>query len=236
MAKRNDILKQKARVLRHEGLSYDKIFQKIGVAKSTLNYWFRDLPRSPYQRDPRVRRAHLARVRPLAANVIRAKRNARLMAAEKKAIEEVSQFPLEDKMVQKSLLALLYWAEGAKTHPSGFKFANTDPALALLFLTLLRGTIPIDEKKIKIYLHCHHYHNIAEIRKFWSKVLDVPISQFAKVHLKSRKKTKRKRKNFAGICFIRYGKGAEELKQELLSVARAIQARITKPCPHSSIG
>ena len=107
----------------------------------------------------------------------------------------------------------------------------TIPALSLLFVTLLRNAFALDEKKIRIKLYVHYYHKIKEVRTFWSKLLGVPESQFEKVYVKPRSKTRRFRKNFVGICFVKYGIGAEALKQELLITARAIQEKVTNHAP-----
>lgn len=233
MAKGNDKLKKKIRALRTKGLSFTDLSRKFGVAKSTLHYWLADLPPSRFQRDPQFRLRHLARIRPLANRAIRAKKMVRVAAIKNKVQQEVDKISLNNPGVQKALAAMLYWAEGNKT--SAFRFANTDPALALLFLTLLRDTFKIDEREIKVTLYLHHYHNVAKTRDFWSKLLDVPKSQFAKVYIKSRKNTKRKRKNFVGICFIGYRRGCEDMKRELLFLARAIQEKITKHTEHALI-
>lgn len=227
MAKRNTSLRQKARALRIKGHSYNKISKLLSIPKSTLHYWVYDLPKSPFQLNPKLQLAHLAKIRILAQRVLRDQKLNRIEAIRQKVLQDVKGFPLENVGVQKALAAVLYWAEGTKTERSIFQFANTDPALSLLFLTLLKNGYDVSTENIKIRLHLHHYHNVSKARRFWAKVLDIPESQFEKIFIKSRKNTKRKRKNFAGICFIRYRKGAEELKQRLLMTARAIQTEIT---------
>lgn len=236
MAKRNNQIREQARNFRLNGVSYDKISKKLGINKSTLHYWFLDLPPSRYQIDPNYQHQHLAKVRMLASKAIRAKKEARIEAIRQKVLDDIKNFSFNDLKVQKAILSVLYWAEGSKTSTSAFKFANTDPALSRLFLTLLRNTCKIDETKIRVKLYLHYYHKIKETRGFWSRLLEVPGLQFERVYIKSRKKTKRKRRNFMGICFIKYGRGSEHLKQELLITARTLQQKITKPCAHSSIG
>lgn len=219
-------IKEKARKLRKAGKSLIAIAKLLNISKTTLYYWFLDLPPSLFQSDPQIRRLHLARVQVLATAAIKAKRQARLENIKKKVLTELKDFPFHNTLVQKALLSFLYWAEGTKTKKSHFKFANTDPALCLFFITLLRKAIDINEKNIRICLYLHHYHNVSRTRNFWSQLLSVPKSQFEKIYIKSRKKTKRKRKNFAGICFIKYGVGGENLRQEMLYYARGIQEKL----------
>ena len=116
---------------------------------------------------------------------------------------------------------MLYWAEGAKGEKSGpIKFANTDPALAFLFISLLRSAYLLDEKKFRVRLHLHYYHNHTEAVAYWSNLLRVSKSQFGKIHVKKRSARKRFRKNFAGICFVVYHD--TNVRDELTAIARAI--------------
>ncbi len=124
----------------------------------------------------------------------------------------------------------MYWAEGNKCEKAcGTKFANTDPNLAKLYVTLLRKCYNITEVKLKIGLYVHYYHSIKKTKKFWSKMLGIPLAQFYKVYVKKRSKTKRFRKNFAGICFIYYGDS--KIRKELLELGYTLQKLITKSAP-----
>ncbi|MEK7515349.1 MAG: hypothetical protein AAB555_00235, partial [Patescibacteria group bacterium] len=119
------------------------------------------------------------------------------------------------------ILAMLYWAEGGKSERAGgLKFTNTDPALAKLYISLLRLAYQLDESRIRVRLHLHYYHRHREAVAFWSKLLDVPSSQFGKIYVKKRSVLKRFRKNFQGICFINYFDGA--VRRELLSLGQQI--------------
>ena len=120
---------------------------------------------------------------------------------------------------------MLYWAEGAKSG-SEVNFANTDPKLSLLFITLLRECFEIDEKRLRLRLHVHYYHKKKTVRKFWGELLNIPQDQFQKIYVKKRSKTKKFRQNFAGICFIRYGDVA--IKDKIMQFAFAIADKIVK--------
>ncbi len=104
----------------------------------------------------------------------------------------------------KILLALLYWANGAKYPSSNFvSFSNSDYVLVRTFLRLLRRTFKIDEKKFRVHLQLNIQHNKKEIIKFWSGCLGIPKQQFYDpTILKSPKKSRFK--NNYGICAVRY--------------------------------
>ena len=168
-------------------------------------------------------RLHMKRIQKLATIAIRRERVERLEAITSRVKKEVSLFPVNNIVYLKSMLSMLYWAEGSKGRGQ-IVFANTDPKLALLFLTMLRKVYRIDESKLRVRLHLHSYHNVDQSTKFWSDLLKISESKFGKIYIKERSKTKKFRENFAGICFIKYY--SENLRFEILEVADQIAKKI----------
>lgn len=199
------------------GKTYPEIQKKFPIPKSTLSTWFKNAGKKP---DRTRQLEHLKRIRPIAVATIHRKKEARVTLATDVATKELNRLPLKNKSVQKALLAMLYWAEGAKSDRTGLRFVNTDPVLAKLYISLLRLTYTLDESRIRIRLHLHYYHRHREAIAFWSKLLGVPSSQFGKIYVKKRSVLKRFRKNFQGICFINYFDGA--IRRELLSLGQQI--------------
>ena len=175
--------------LRKAGKTYAQIREQFHIPKSTLSIWLGK--KYPGVFDRKAQLKHLKRIRLLSAETIRNGRIARNIIPAEKGRAVAKIVPIEDVTVLKSLLAMLYWAEGSKYEGvGGLKFVNTDPRLALLYLSLLRSCFPIDEKKLRIRLHVHHYHDKKKALKFWSKLLNVPQSQFWKLYVKKEKQTK----------------------------------------------
>ena len=199
------------------GKTYPEIREKFLIPKSTLSTWFKNAGKKP---DRRRQLEHLKRIRPIAMATIHRKKEARIALATGVATKELERLPLKNKSVQKALLAMLYWAEGAKSDMTGLRFVNTDPVLAKLYIWLLRSAYTLNESRIRIRLHLHYYHRHREAIAFWSKLLEVPSSQFGKIYVKKRSVLKRFRKNFQGICFINYFDGA--IRRELLSLGQQI--------------
>lgn len=215
-------VKNKAAALRKSGLSYGEISKNLGVAKSTLFEWISDIKRPGFITKAE-RLKHLERIRVLAAKAHHKKREQRLKIISDRIQREVQNYPLQDIRYFKSMLSMLYWAEGSKGRGT-VRFANTDPELSRLFLTLLRKCYQIDETKLRARLHLHYYHNIRKTKKFWSDFLNIPEDRFGKIYIKRRNRSKRFRKNFAGICFIKYH--SEDLRFELLETGKFIANRL----------
>lgn len=234
MQKKSYTLKEKEEVkqLILAGKSYREIRELLGVPKSTISTWFGKTIKKPITRKAMLE--HLAKIRKLAVVALKnkwkkkRKEGARLL--KEKIEKEIESYPLGDIGFYKSLLAMLYWTEGSKYKGvSKTTFINTDPNLLLLYITLLRKCYDIDESKFSIWLRVHYYHSIKKIKNFWSKLFNVPLSQFYKVSVKKRSKTKRFRKNFAGICSIHYKDSS--IGKELLEIGRVLQKFICKNAP-----
>ena len=215
----SDSIKNKAREMRLRGLSYGDITSELKIAKSTLHTWLYPIKR-PYAEIQFERIQHLNNIRPLAVNKLKLLRENRLKEITNRVQKEIDDFDINNLGMNKAMLAMLYWAEGSKNR--GFvDFANTSPELSLLFITLFRKCYLIDEDKFRIRLHLHYYHNITETRNYWSQLLNVPVSKFGKIYIKKRGNSgKRFRKNFYGICFIRYYD--EKLRFELIETGRLL--------------
>lgn len=227
MKRWSDDLKEKVRVMRLGGSTYSQIRQNFQIPKSTLSEWCRELPR-PKHLYFENRRQWLEDIRKISSESIKRKRNLEVEMIAQKVKQEVKSWDfLGLESVQKSLLGILYWAEGQKLPLRGspVKFVNTDPRLVLLFLTLLRNCYQLDESKLRVRLHLHWYHNIGKIRKFWSELLGIDESRFGKVYIKRRSKTKKFRKNFAGICFVIYYD--VDLRWEVVHTGYNVQGVIT---------
>ena len=218
-------VKSQVERLRKAGKTYSQIREQFPIPKSTLSVWLGEKYKGVFDRKAQLE--HLKKIRILSADTVRKKRIARNLIPTEKGLAVAKIVPIEDVSVLKSLLAMLYWAEGSKYEGvGGLKFVNTDPRLVLLYISLVRACFPIDEKRFRIRLHIHHYHNKNEVTKFWSKLLNVPQSQFWKLYVKKRSPQKRFRKNFMGICFIYYTGNA--IRIELLELAYALYARVAK--------
>lgn len=211
-------VKEKVALLRTQGKSYAEIRKEFPIPKSTLSVWLGEKCAGIFDRKAQL--THLKRVRPLALRAIQ-KRVLTENAHFSKIGKEIAAKISADTNFYKAMLAMLYWAEGAKHRQvSGLKFVNTDPKLALLYLSLLRKSYEIDEARLRIRLHLHSYHHQEKSIDFWSQLLQVPRSQFGKLYIKPRSKTRKFRENFMGICFISYGEN--KIRKEILSLAYAL--------------
>jgi transcriptional regulator with XRE-family HTH domain len=165
-----DELRERARDLRAQGWYYGQIATELGVAKSTLSMWLRDLPYPAFDQV-----GHCARMREAqrpAWDRIDAERTATRSGATSE-IGEVSDRELW------LLGVALYWAEGAKSKPYRRRecvvFTNSDPVMLRLFcrwLTLLG--LPQDRWRLQV--HIHETSDADAAARFWATTRLVRVS------------------------------------------------------------
>ena len=149
-----DELRAKARELRGQGLDYEEIAAALGVAKSSVSLWVRDLPtpaRLSYE-ECRKRSAEGA-ARYWAAE--RPVREARRTAIRVVAAAEIGELSDRELLIAG---AIAYWCEGTKRKPhrpsARVVFINSDAGLIQFFLRFLdsTGTTRAD-LTFRVYLH-----------------------------------------------------------------------------------
>ncbi len=217
--------------LREQGHSVNEIVEHVGVAKSSVSVWVRNVPLTPEARTRLLTKIKLGQM-------ISAERKHERM---RHLLDEYFQAALREvgsggfqRVHGKILCALLYWCEGTKNHYQGVTFVNSDPRLIKLFLRLFRESFDVDERKIKPRIHLHEYHDSQRQLTFWSEVTNIPESQFSRPYLKPHT-GKRIRKDYPGCIAIRYG--SADMARQLLSVAKAFFASyggVAQLAEHSS--
>lgn len=169
---RSKILTEKRQLalsLRTKGYTYSEIIDEVGVAKSTLAGWVKDIF------PPNAER----RIREIAAKKYRKKIQEWSKFRTNKLLEEArndqENYAKEIWSLSKKDLLLvgtsLYWAEGGKTNRWSFTFYNSDPGINQIMMRFLREICIIDDKKIKIQLVLHQNIKEAAAKSFWAKVL-----------------------------------------------------------------
>jgi hypothetical protein len=208
--------KEAALQLRREGYSLGEIARVVGVSKSTVSLWTNGLALSSLAR-ARIESRKTAGQR--AAQESKRAATARSLAeAREEAASVISQVP-KTKKVASAMLSLMYWCEGTKRrNDSEFTFSNSDPLIIGAFMRLLRTAYPIDERKLRVRMHLHEYHDEAAQRAYWSRITAVPAAQFKSTYRKPHT-GKTMRPGYPGCVHIRYHD--VRLARAVSAVARA---------------
>jgi transposase-like protein len=191
--------KNKAVKLRLKGYSIKEVAKTLSIATGTSSTWLRDIKLSKKAILRLKKRKLLGQYR--ARQTKKHNNQLLLKQIDKQANISLSKVNL-NKETRLLLCSLLFWGEGSKTNQY-VSFINSDPKMINVFITLLRQSYKLDETKFRALIHVHQYHNENQLKKYWSAVIKIPISQFSKSYLKPNT-GKRKRNNYPGSLRIRY--------------------------------
>ena len=178
-----DDLHAKARLLREQGLDYNRIAAELGVSKSSVSAWVSDMPwpdRLSYE-ECRKRAAEGAR-RYWEAE--RPAREAKRKAVRAAAVAEIGA------LTQRELLiagAIAYWCEGAKSKPhrqqSRVNFINGDQQLITFFLRFLDAA-GVDRAQLRYRIYIHETADIGAAERYWLAVTGADQAHFHRPTLK----------------------------------------------------
>jgi transposase len=203
-----DELRDKARELRTQGMDYEEIAATLGVAKSSVSLWVRDLPRLSYA-ESRKRSAEGAR-RYWAAE--RPAREAQRAAARASAAAQIGDLTDRELLIAGSVA---YWCEGTKSKPyrrsERVVFVNSDPALIKFFLRFLRvaGT-PAEDLTFRVYIH--ESGDVRAAGLFWLEITGARPEQFLVPVLKRHNPTTLRKnvgENYHGCLRIEVHRGSD---------------------------
>jgi transposase-like protein len=188
------------RLRREEGLAITEICKILGVAKSSVSLWVRDIELSDEQKAELHRKhyAYRAQLKGSHTNAIKAR-----------ALREQYQQEGRAKAREQDPLhiagCMLYWGEGAKSRNS-LKLANSDPDLLCFYLSFLRQTLGIEDHQVAIRIICYTNNGLTQldIENYWLGIFNLPVTCLTKtvVNQQPRSSQQKGRKLLYGTCEI----------------------------------
>lgn len=192
--------RQQAIELRKQGKTYSEIKASLGIAKSTLSDWLSTFPLEKeqlqlLQKTKDEKRYIAAEKSRITKQKKRQARLDRTYQQEKKRWTSLTQRELELAGI------FLYWGEGSKSLKGAISLNNTDPKVLTFTLYWLTKGLQVPKEKIKVFLHLYDDMDIDAEKQFWSKKLQLPLSQFSKPYIKRSKRVAIEHKGFGhGTC------------------------------------
>ncbi len=206
------MIKERAIDLRSRGYSVKEIAEKLNIPQSTSSLWVRNIKLNKKAQERLQKRKLLGYYR---AGLTWKKKRVEEEQRNRQIAQRVIEAIRNDTSHVKLYCALLYWCEGWKNSDSrqGVRFVNSDPDMIRVFLKFFRKSFNPDEKKFRVLMYLHSYHNEQKQKNFWSKVTKIPPEQFYKTFQKNNTK-KRIRENYPGCVALHYNdcKIAREIK------------------------
>ncbi len=154
-----------ARRMRAENRTLADIAATLGVSKSSVSVWVRDVPFTPsprrYGPQRRTHPAHTAKLR-------------QIEELDALGVQRIGTLG-EDAFLVAGVA--LYAGEGAKGD-GVVKFANTDPRMIAFFCAWLRRFFVIDEARLRAHVYLHEGLDLEAAERHWARVTGVPRTQF----------------------------------------------------------
>jgi len=186
---------------REEGRSVKEIERLLGVSRSTVSLWVRDIPLTAAQRSALVRRNPIynGQFKGAAVNAERGRKR-------RLAYQERGRMRAKEADALYIAGCMLYWAEGDKGRHA-VRLANSDPGVIRLFAEFLRVEFGVADEQFRVtwYLFADHESRQREIEGFWLATLGLERTCLCKsVVNRYSKYSKKKRKNKlrCGTCRI----------------------------------
>jgi transcriptional regulator with XRE-family HTH domain len=160
--------REQARELRSRGWSVKEIERELGVSRSSVSIWVRDIQLNGEQRRRLVAKVTDGRLRA-------AERKAGAARAVRRLNQHEGRIRAREGGPDYAAGCMLYWAEGNKGR-TAVQISNSDPALLAYFAGFLRVHFAVPDEKFR--LHCNlfadHLGRQHEIERFWLDALGLP--------------------------------------------------------------
>ncbi|MFJ2825052.1 hypothetical protein ACIO7M_28660 [Streptomyces toxytricini] len=180
-----DDLRARARELRLQGMTYDRIQLELGCSKSSISLWVRDLPKPDRTRTPQEASAIARRGWEQRLEL----REAERQQTKQDAAAQVG------RLTERELFLIgvgLYWSEGQKSKPHARRervmFVNSDPNMVKVFQAWL-DLLKVARERIRYRVMIHTSGDVQGAEQYWADLLEVPASHFQPTTLKKHNPT-----------------------------------------------
>ncbi len=163
--------------LRKKGFSMNYIAETLEVSKGSVSLWVSKIPLS---------KTHMQTLReaPYTRAAVEKRRSSRLHKSEAERqiiIDEARQSV--GHISERDLFCVgtaLYWGEGTKKKRSVVEITNTDPNMIKIMMKFLKVICKVPVEKFRGHVYIHEHMPQKKIERYWSRVSEIPKSQFFK--------------------------------------------------------
>ena len=219
-------LKQQAISLRKMGKSYQSIQNQLNIPKSTLSYWLSSisLSKSHKQQLHRNWEKALLKARKKASLAHQKAKQNRIKTINHEADQFIRELNLNNKTLE-LFLAGLYLGDGYKIE-GRMALGSSNPQISVAFITLLRKLYSIKESKIRAAIYARADQKPHLLLNYWSKILNIPKSQFHKTQIDKRTTGSTSYIDYNGVCSVIYADTS--LQRRILAISNKMLKYINR--------
>lgn len=179
-----------SRKLRRQGHSMNGIVRILGVAKSSVSLWTRDIELTLKQRQKLSENGR-------SVESVERRRQARLTNERARrrpyfenAVAGVGRLSRRDLFF---LGAALYWGEGSKTKRGTVDFTNADPRSVQIMMRYFKEICNVPDHKFRGHVTLHPHLDATKAERYWSKISGIPPARLYKTSMQHNKASKNKK-------------------------------------------
>jgi hypothetical protein len=193
--------REEARRLRSEnGMAITDICKQLGVAKSSVSIWVRDIVLTEEQQAA-LNKQHYA----YWAQTRGAHTNAIVGRERRKQFQEEGRQKAREGDSLHLAGCMLYWGEGSKSK-NELGLGNSDADLLASYVQFLKDSLLIEPKKIVVRVYCYLGNGLEEyeIENYWLNKLNLPRESLRKTiaNLQPKSSQQKGRKLKYGTCKV----------------------------------
>jgi transcriptional regulator with XRE-family HTH domain len=190
--------KRARKLRREEGRSVKELAALLGVSRSSISLWVRDIELTDEQREALRRR--------MGARIDGSRANAVIGLERRRAAQAEGRARAREGELLHIAGCMLYWAEGSRSRNT-VEFVNSDPAMIRFFVTFLRSCYAVPDSKIRVTcnLFADHADRQHEVEDFWLELVGLSRAGLRKTTVNRYSKySQKKRRNKLpyGTCRI----------------------------------
>ena len=221
--------------MRKRGAAMRGIEKRLGIRKSTLHYWFRDIQLADrhVQRLKKRADAALTKARVGAVKWHNAQKALRMKLAADDGARSLANIDFSDDAIAELTLAILYLGEGMKKS-AVTAIGNSDPLILRFFVSMLQRLYKVPIKDMKCELHLRADHDPPKTMSYWSKTLGIPTSNFGKPSIDIRTAGRATYPHYKGVCIVRCSRVA--IQRKLVYIATTFCKQMAERGAVSSLG
>lgn len=210
--------------MRLAGKSYTSIQKSLGVSKSTLSNWLRDITLTQKQ-ERQIKKSATEKRTESYIKTVRERRAKIIREYYEK--EQRLLLPLTERDFLVAGL-FLYLGEGAKSSWSHIAISNSNPEVIRFSIRWLTKILGIPRKKIKVLVHLYKDMNIEKEISFWAGVTGIPKNQFRKPYIKKTSSKKISYHTFGhGTCNVLAGSAI--IKNRIMAGIKVVMDALNAP-------
>lgn len=178
--------------MRAEGSTMPEIATALGVSRSSVSLWTRDIEVAT---GPRRRPARSG------PNSLQRRKAAEIEAMCQAGAVRIGRLSEREYLVAG---AALYAGEGSK-NDGCVKFTNSDPRMVAFFVRWLRTFFEVEADRLRVHLYLHEGLDLEAAIDHWVTVTGIPAAQFIKPYRAIADPSIRRAKHQMGCASVYYG-------------------------------